>query len=311
MTKFQEAIELYKSFMSDKLKMTDVNESILVKLAQMLGDSIFDADASLVACSDKGELKRVKELYLLGELKLTESPELDKAIKAVCEKMGTSNRKKFRVVFYYLLLQEFKLEGSFTGEKKSSKVTQAPKATTAKAEPKTEKTEKASVKVEVKTKTTTAKPATKTVEAEKEPVKTESKAKPKPASAKKEEKVKEEVLSSEPKTLIEKVDIFVNLIRDDLNFDDIHYDLLSNLVSTSGEASIVNTLFDDEYNYIKESFLKGRLGLSDNDNLDEAIYIVDTRMGDLPKHRPVFYYLLTKHLGREWVILEPTTANLF
>lgn len=278
MTKFQEAIEMYKSFMSDKLKMTDINESILVKLAQMLGDSIFDADASLVACSDKGELKRVKELYLLGELKLTEGPELDNAIKAVCEKMGTSNRKKYRVVFYYLLLQEFELADSFIGGKMSDQATKTPKvkATTAKTEPKTVKTEKKSVTVEVKTKTA-------------------AKAEP----------------SAGPTTLDEKVNYFISLIRDDLNFDDIHYDLLSNLVSTAGESSVVNILFDDEYNNIKENFLKGRLGLNEADNLDEAIFVVDTRMGNLPKHRPVFYYLLTKHLGKEWVILEPTTAHLF
>lgn len=107
MSKFEEAIESYKAFMTDKLGMTDINVDLLVSLAQSLGTAIYDADASLVACSDKSELGRVRQNFLLGRLFLDESPELDTAIKAVCTKMGTSNRKKLRVVFYYLLIQYF------------------------------------------------------------------------------------------------------------------------------------------------------------------------------------------------------------
>jgi hypothetical protein len=46
-------------------------------------------------------------------------------------------------------------------------------------------------------------------------------------------------------------------------------------------------------------------------DLDGAIDVVNTRMGSTPKYRPVFYYLLTKHLGREWVITEPNTAVMY
>jgi Protein of unknown function (DUF2853) len=107
MSKFDEAIVSYTSFMTEKLEMPSVNEALLVAIAQSLGTAIYDADASLVACSDKGELGRIRQNFLLGRLFLEDSPELDKAIKAVCTKMGTSNRKKFRVVFYYLLIQFF------------------------------------------------------------------------------------------------------------------------------------------------------------------------------------------------------------
>lgn len=291
MTKFQEAIELYKSFMSEKLNMTDINEPTLTKLAQMLGESIFDADASLVACSDKNELKRVKELYLLGELKLTEAPALDDAIKAVCKIMGTSNRKKYRVVFYYLLLQHFGLESQFSGQK--SEVSPVVKTEA------DEKKPEVAVKFEEKVKKEDKKPSKTSVKETKEK-----------AGGKKEKSTTEKP-TFESQSLEDKVNFFIALIKEDLNFDDIHYDLLSNLVATSGDSSIINILSDDENWYIKENFLKGRLGLNDNDNLDEAIFVVDTRMGDIPKHRPVFYYLLTKHLGREWVIVEPTVANLF
>ena len=131
MTKFEEAIALYTSFMSDKLKMTDIDASVLVALAEMLGPNIYDADASLVACSDKSELKRVKELFLIRDLKLADSAELDGAIKTVCGKMGASNRKKFRVVFYYLLLQEFQLTHLYSAKKVEKTVvkTTSPKVT--------------------------------------------------------------------------------------------------------------------------------------------------------------------------------------
>lgn len=110
MTKFDESIAAYTTFMSDKLSDVDLHEVLLVQIAQELGTAIYDADASLVACSDKGELSRVKQNFLIGRLGLSDSPALDEAIKSVCQKMGSSNRKKQRVVFYYLLVQYFNAE---------------------------------------------------------------------------------------------------------------------------------------------------------------------------------------------------------
>lgn len=107
MTKFEESILSYKTFLTDKLGDIHVNDALLNQIAEELGTAIFDADASIVACSDKGELGRVKEYFLLGRLGLSNTPALDEAIKSVCQQMGTSNRKKFRVVFYYLLVKYF------------------------------------------------------------------------------------------------------------------------------------------------------------------------------------------------------------
>ncbi len=112
MTKFDESILTYKTFMTDKLGDTNINDALLIQIAQELGTAIFDADASIIACSDKGELGRVKEFFLLGRLGLTESPALDESIKSVCQTMGTSNRRKFRVVFYYLLVKSFGVEAT-------------------------------------------------------------------------------------------------------------------------------------------------------------------------------------------------------
>jgi hypothetical protein len=112
MTKFDQSILTYKTFMADKLGDTNVHDALLIQIAEELGTAIFDADASLVACSDKAELSRVKQYFLLGRLGLSDTPALDEAIKSVCTTMGTSNRKKFRVVFYYLLVKYFNADAT-------------------------------------------------------------------------------------------------------------------------------------------------------------------------------------------------------
>lgn len=274
MTKFEEAIALYTSFMSDKLTMTDIDASVLTALAEMLGPNIYDADASLVACSDKSELKRVREMFLIGELKLTDSADLDAAIKAVCTKMGSSNRKKYRVVFYYLLLEQFSLTHRFSTKTSAAKVekTVTKKATAPKV-----------------AKTTKAKTAAET--AETAPVATAS--------------------IADLMDFNEKVEAYKSLIVNDLYFQDMDYDLLANLTNTAGGDATVDINVSSERDNIKDNFLKGRLGLNDGDNLDEAIETVNTRMGSTPKYRPIFYYLLTKHMGKEWVIMAPSEGTLY
>lgn len=110
---FTEVISTCKHFMSTKLGMTNINDPLLNAVAEGLGSAIYHPDASLVACSDKEETGRVKTDFLIGTLKLANSKLLDDAITKVCKKMGASNRKKYRVVFYYLLLEHFGLENHF------------------------------------------------------------------------------------------------------------------------------------------------------------------------------------------------------
>ena len=281
MTKFEEAIALYTSFMSDKLEMTDIDASVLVALAEMLGPNIYDADASLVACSDKSELKRVKELFLIRDLKLADSAELDGAIKTVCGKMGASNRKKYRVVFYYLLLQEFQLTHLYSAKKVEKTVV---KTTT----PKVTKTTKTTVSAK-------SAAATETVTLQNAPVAAETL----------------KLVITESMDFNEKVDAYKTLIVSYLNFPDMDYDLLANLTNTAGGNATVNVKSTSDRTNIKDNFLKGRLGLNGDTDLDEAIDLVNTRMGSTPKYRPVFYYLLTKHLGKEWVIMAPSEGSLF
>ena len=284
MTKFQEAIETYQSFMTDKLNMAEVNQQTLVALAEMLGPNIFDADASLVACSDKAELSRVKELFLIKELGLTEKPELDKAIKAVCSEMGSSNRKKYRVVFYYLLLQQVGMENRYT----TATTTETTAATT---------------------KAKDAKGSTKTVKAE--PIVAETKAAPAPKTTVKTVVLKNNKVTAAPtfNSFDESYNFYTDYLYNEVAFFDVQPDLLSNLINTAGENSVVD--INTEIESIKNNFLKGRLGCDESSELYTAINVVNERMANSPKYRPVFYYLLTKHLGREWVITQPAVANLY
>jgi hypothetical protein len=69
------------------------------------------------------------------------------------------------------------------------------------------------------------------------------------------------------------------------------------------DASLVASSDDSELERVKKNFLIGKLGLVDGPDLDAAIAkTIDTYgSSNRTKHRPVFYYLLTKHFGRESV----------
>jgi len=76
------------------------NLELLEKIVGLLGPSIFNKDSETVSCSDKIEIERVKNSSVIKKLNLNISNE---DLKNVCEKMWTSNRNKYRAIFYYLL----------------------------------------------------------------------------------------------------------------------------------------------------------------------------------------------------------------
>jgi len=93
-----EKIALY----SEEVKKFDTNPDfeLLEKIVGLLWPSIFKKDSETVACTDEVELERVKESSVVEKLWLNPTSE---DLKNVCEKMGTSNRNKYRAIFYYLL----------------------------------------------------------------------------------------------------------------------------------------------------------------------------------------------------------------
>lgn len=91
------------------------DEKAVAAIVKHLGIALKSNDASMVSCSSKDELARVRESWLKKKLALTASDaDLDKAIAAVCAKMKGDN-KKHRVTFYYLLAEQFDKIGALAG----------------------------------------------------------------------------------------------------------------------------------------------------------------------------------------------------
>jgi len=103
MSKFEECISDYLAEV--KKSNLDVSEDFLRKVAKGLGPSIYLKDASLVSCSDKAELERVAKNYAEKKLGVT-GPSVDKAISETCEAFGSSNRNKYRAIFYAMVCEK-------------------------------------------------------------------------------------------------------------------------------------------------------------------------------------------------------------
>lgn len=112
MSKRDELITKYAADLKDKCGVTP-NMDLLTKVTIGCGPSIYNADSATVAGSDEKELATVKNNFLVKKLGLKDGPELDKAIDAVIEKYGRSNKNKYRVVIYYLLTVHFKKESVY------------------------------------------------------------------------------------------------------------------------------------------------------------------------------------------------------
>ncbi|HMN37533.1 MAG TPA: DUF2853 family protein [Hyphomicrobium sp.] len=98
----------------DELKryQPQVNEQAVAAIVKHLGIALKSADASMVSCSSKDELARVRESWLKKKLALTaDDATLDKYIAEICTVMKGDNRKS-RVTFYYLLAEKVGKLGS-------------------------------------------------------------------------------------------------------------------------------------------------------------------------------------------------------
>jgi hypothetical protein len=100
MSKFDEMLDKYRAALTGQ----EYDDALLVQIAKDLGPSIYLADASLVACSDKEETDRVKKNFLIGKLGLTEADDLDGYIAEACRIMGFNF--KYRAVFYLILVMQ-------------------------------------------------------------------------------------------------------------------------------------------------------------------------------------------------------------
>ncbi|MEL7219808.1 MAG: DUF2853 family protein [Bacteroidota bacterium] len=108
MSKFDDVIAKCGTHLDD---MGGYDANLLKKVAKGLGPSIYNKDAQLVAFSDKAELERLKQNFLIKKLGLADSPKLDEAIAKVKDKYA--KKMKNRVVVYYLLVKELGQEKAY------------------------------------------------------------------------------------------------------------------------------------------------------------------------------------------------------
>ena len=111
MNKFDEKVALYKKFMDDR----DIrsNSKLLTAVTKGLGPSIYKKDAETVSGSDPRELETVKKNFLMKKLGLADTPELNEKIGEVMERIGKSERNKYRAVVYYMLVKKFDKESVY------------------------------------------------------------------------------------------------------------------------------------------------------------------------------------------------------
>lgn len=112
MGKRDDLIEQYASDLKNKCGMTP-DMDLLTKVTIGCGPSIYNADASTVAGSQKSELETVKDSFLVKKLGLADSPALMEAINSVIDTYGRSERNKYRAVVYYMLTKHFKKESVY------------------------------------------------------------------------------------------------------------------------------------------------------------------------------------------------------
>jgi hypothetical protein len=111
MSKFLEKVEKYKASM-DKLGIKR-NDALLTAVTKACGPSIYNKDGETVSTTSKDEMERLKKNFLMKKLGLSASDDLEGGIKYATEKIGASNRNKYRAIFYFLLVRKFKKEGLF------------------------------------------------------------------------------------------------------------------------------------------------------------------------------------------------------
>ncbi len=84
-----------------------IEPALLAKVAKSLGPTIYSDDACRVSSSDNNEIETVKKNYLIGKLGLSDSDDLDSAIRDVMSKLGSANKNKYRALVYAMLCEKF------------------------------------------------------------------------------------------------------------------------------------------------------------------------------------------------------------
>jgi hypothetical protein len=108
MGKLDEMVDGFETYMKEKLGTKTVDKKLLHAIAKGLGPSLYKVDAQKVACGQSSELETIVNGFCAKKLGITDKDKAMKGVKEVCDEMGSANRNKQRVVFYYLLVKKFK-----------------------------------------------------------------------------------------------------------------------------------------------------------------------------------------------------------
>jgi len=105
-------VETFDSLKAEMTKLgLSYDEALFEKVTKGLGPALYNSDANKVSCSDSAELETVRKNFVEKKLGMTDDNH--DAIKKVCETMGSSNRNKYRAIFYYLLVKELGAESKY------------------------------------------------------------------------------------------------------------------------------------------------------------------------------------------------------
>lgn len=112
MGKRDDLIAKYADDLKNKCGVTP-DMDLLTKVTIGCGPAIYNDDASTVAASQDSELETVKNNFLIKKLSLADSPKLMEGIQKAVDTYGQSERNKYRVVVYYLLVKHFGKEAHY------------------------------------------------------------------------------------------------------------------------------------------------------------------------------------------------------
>ncbi len=112
MSQLEKKLELYTKSLVEKCNVKPDAE-LLKAVTKSMGPSIYNADAEIVAMTEKDEVTTLKENFVKKKLGLTDDAEVDAVVNKAFEIIGKSNPRKYRAVVCYLIVVELGKEESF------------------------------------------------------------------------------------------------------------------------------------------------------------------------------------------------------
>lgn len=99
-------IQKYAIDLKDKFD-ADADMDLLKSVTVACGPSIYNRDSASISSSEESELERVKTNFLIKKLGLDPNIDFDAPMTRIMDRYGKTNRTKYRVVVYYLLVKHF------------------------------------------------------------------------------------------------------------------------------------------------------------------------------------------------------------